>query len=56
MVTDAGSFEIRLFSGGDNIAFMFEEDTPVTLDLAKLRAATPRILERYRVPADRYLK
>ena len=26
---------------------------PVTLDLAKLRASTPVILERYRVPADR---
>ena len=38
------------------ITFMFEEDTPVTLDLEKLRAATPKILERYRVPADRYLK
>ena len=38
------------------ITFMFEEDTPVTLNLAKLRAATPRILERYRIPADRYLK
>ena len=38
------------------ITFMFEEDTPVTLDLAKLRAATPRILERYRISADRYLK
>ena len=38
------------------ITFMFEEDTPVTLDLVKLRAATPRILERYRISADRYLK
>ena len=38
------------------ITFMFEEDTPVTLNLARLRAATPRILERYRVPADRYLR
>jgi len=38
------------------ITFLFEEDTPVTLDLGKLRAATPRILERYRIPADRYLK
>ena len=35
---------------------MFEEDTPVTLNLAKLRVAPPRILERYRVPADRYLR
>ena len=35
---------------------MFEDDVPVTLDLAKLRAETPRILERCRVPADRYLK
>lgn len=26
---------------------------PVTLDLARLRASTPAILERYRVPADR---
>ena len=38
------------------ITFLFEEDTPVTLNLAKLRAANPRILERYRVPADRCLK
>ena len=38
------------------ITFMFEEDTPVTLNLTKLRAATPRILERYRVSSDRYLK
>ena len=37
------------------ITFMFEEDFPVTLNLAKLRAATPRILERYRIPADRFL-
>ena len=38
------------------ITFMLEEDIPVTLDLEKLRASTPRILERYRVPADRYLR
>ena len=38
------------------ITFMFEDDMPVTLNLAKLRAATPRILERYRISADRYLK
>ena len=38
------------------ITFMLEDDIPVTLDLEKLRGATPRILERYRVPADRYLK
>jgi len=29
------------------------QNYPVTLDLAKLRAATPDILERYRIPADR---
>ena len=38
------------------ITFMFEDHTPVTLDLEDLRAATPRILERYRIPTDRYLK
>ena len=38
------------------ITFMLEEDIPVTLDLEKLRTATPRILERYRVPTDRYLR
>ena len=38
------------------ITFMFEEDTPVTLNLAKLRKANPRILKRYLVPNDRYLK
>lgn len=38
------------------ITFMFAEDLPVTLNLGKLRAATPRILQRYRIPADRYMK
>ena len=38
------------------ITFMFTDDLPVTLNLGKLRAATPRILKRYRIPADRYMK
>ena len=38
------------------ITFMFAEELPVTLNLGKLRAATPRILQRYRIPADRYMK
>ena len=49
-------YEIFIRSRDKYITFMFDEDTPVTLDLEKLSAATPRILERYRVPADRYLK
>ncbi len=31
-------------------------DLPITLDTKKIRDATPRILKRYRVPADRCLK
>jgi len=38
------------------ITFNFAEDLPVILNLKHLREANPRILERYRVPADRYLK
>ena len=38
------------------ITFTFAEDLPVILNLNHLREANPRILKRYRVPADRYLK
>lgn len=38
------------------ITFAFEEDYPVTLNIRKLREATPKILERYRVPADRHFE
>ena len=38
------------------ITFVFEEDYPVTLNIRKLREATPHILERYRVPADRHFE
>ena len=37
------------------ITFTFAEDWPIILNLRHLREATPRILNRYRVPADRYL-
>lgn len=35
------------------VIFAFEDDPPIILDVKKMRAATPRIMERYRVPADR---
>ena len=35
------------------ITFKMESGVPIMLDAKKLREATPRILERYRVPADR---
>ena len=38
------------------ITFMFEGDIPVTLNIGKLRAAMPRIMDRYRIPTDRYLE
>lgn len=38
---------------GEFITFAFEEDPPVTLDTKKMREATPKILARYRIPADR---
>ena len=41
---------------GEYITFEFEDHLPVILNLAKLRSATPHILRRYQVPADRYLK
>lgn len=40
-------------SNDEFITFTVGEDFPIILDLKKLKAATPRILERYRVPADR---
>ena len=47
---------IAMVEGSDEefITWCFgKDDYPVTLDLRKLRATTPAILERYRVPADR---
>ena len=38
------------------ITFEFEGDVPVTLNIGKLRAATPRILERYHITADRFFE
>ena len=38
------------------ITFEFEGDIPVTLNIGKLREATPRILERYHITADRFLE
>ena len=40
---------------GEYITFTFADDLPVILNLKHLREAGPRILERYRVPADRFL-
>ena len=37
------------------ITFTFADDLPVILNLKHLREANPRILARYRVPADRFL-
>ena len=37
------------------ITFNFDEDLPIILNLKHLREATPRIMKRYRVPADRFL-
>ena len=38
------------------ITFEFEGDVPVTLNVGKLRDATPRILERYHITADRFFE
>ena len=38
------------------ITFEFESDVPVTLNINKLRTATPHILDRYRIPADRFFE
>ena len=38
------------------ITFEFEDDIPVTLNIGKLREATPRILERYHITADRFFE
>ena len=40
----------------DYITFEFEGDIPVTLNINRLREANPHILERYRVPSDRYIE
>ena len=37
------------------ITFTMQDGRPITLDIQRLRDATPRILKRYRVPADRML-
>ncbi len=38
------------------ITFEFEGDIPVTLNIGRLREATPRILDRYHITADRFLE
>ena len=38
------------------ITFELENDIPVTLNIGKLRAATPRILDRYHINADRFFE
>ena len=38
------------------IIIKLEDGLPIMLDAKKLREATPRILKRYRVPSDRYLR
>ena len=38
------------------ITFLFEGNIRATLYIGKLRAATPQILDRYRIPADRYIE
>ena len=38
------------------ITFLFEGNIRATLNIGKLRAATPQILDRYRIPADRYIE
>ena len=38
------------------ITFEFEGDVPITLNTEKMRNATPNILERYRIPSDRYFE
>ena len=48
--------EIAGKSKGEYITFLFENDLPIILNLAKIRSATPYILRRYQIPADRYLK
>ena len=38
------------------ITFLFENDRPITLNVDKLKKATPQILDRYRIPADRFFE
>ena len=38
------------------ITFEFEGDIPVTLNIGKLRAATPAILDRYHITSDRFFE
>ena len=35
---------------------ILEGDIPVALNIGKLREATPRILERYHITADRFFE
>jgi hypothetical protein len=38
------------------ITFEFEGDIPVTLNIGKLRKATPKILDRYHITSDRFFE
>ena len=38
------------------ITFLFENDRPITLNVDKLKKATPQILDRYRIPSDRFFE
>ncbi len=40
---------------GRFVTFTLINGMPLTLDIQRMKAATPRILERYRIPADRSL-
>ena len=37
------------------ITFTMQDGRPITLDIQRLRDATPRILKRYRIAADRMI-
>jgi len=43
-------------SKDEYITFDFEGNYPITLNLNKLRTATPKILKRYHISADRYFE
>ena len=43
-------------SKNEYITFEFEGDIPITLNIGKLREATPKILDRYSIPADRFFE
>ena len=40
---------------GRFVTFTLINGMPLTLDIQRMKAATPRIMERYRIPADRSL-